>query len=82
MNNFVDFCVKNEIRFNISDEEHYNAETYKVDEKEIVIHLYKYDCKGGKHVGLAELRDEGLKLEDVCLAFAKDFNDFCEKVGE
>lgn len=82
MNKFIDFCIKNEIRFNISDVEHYNTDTYEVDEKEIAINLYWYDCKSVKHVGLAELRDEGLNFEDVCYSFAKDFNDFCEKVCE
>lgn len=73
MNKFVDFCVSNEITFDISN---------VINSKEIVINLYKYDCKSGKHVGLSELRDEGLDLEDICLDFAKNFNDFCEKVGE
>ena len=82
MNNFIEFCIRNEIRFNISDVEHYNAETYKVDGKEIEITLYKYHNDVKQYVKLAELRDEGLDLEDICLDFAKNFNDFCEKVGE
>jgi hypothetical protein len=82
MNNFVEFCVRNEIRFNISDVGYWDDENPAVRLKEIVIELYKYNCKGGKHVGLAELRDKGLDLEDICLDFAKNFNDFCEKVGE
>lgn len=73
MNNFVEFCVRNEIRFDISN---------LINSKEIVINLYKYDCKAGKCVKLTELRDEGLDLDDICLDFAKNFNDFCEKVGE
>lgn len=82
MNKFIEFCIKNEIRFNISDVEHYNVETYEVDEKEIEIALYKYDNSVKQHVKLTDLTEEGLNIEDVCLDFAKDFNNFCEKVGE
>ena len=82
MNKFIEFCIKNEIRFNICDVEHYNAEIYKVDGKEIEISLYKYNNDVKQHVKLTDLTDEGLKFEEVCLDFAKDFNDFCEKVCE
>ena len=87
MNKFIEFCIKNEIRFNISDETALNIsdEGYYDDEnrlKVIEIALYKYRNKVEQYIKLSELRDEGLKLEDVCYYFARDFNDFCEKVGE
>jgi hypothetical protein len=82
MNNFVEFCVRNEIRFNISDVGYYDDENPTVDLKVIEVTLFKYCNKTEKHIRLTELRDEGLDLDDVCLDFAKDFNNFCEKVGE
>ena len=82
MNNFIEFCIRNNISFNINDEEIYNNETYEVEGKSIEITLYRRHNYIERHVKLTDLTEEGLKFEDVCLAFAKDFHDICEKVGE
>ena len=77
MNNFIEFCNKNGIQFSICDDGYY-------DDKPNVIEfvLFKYHSRVEKRIRLDELGDEGLKFEEVCLDFARDFNDFCEKVGE
>lgn len=82
MNKFIEFCIKNEIKFSICDVGYYNDENPAINLKEIEVILFKYRNKCETHIRLTELTEEGLKLEDVCLDFAKDFNDFCEKVGE
>ena len=82
MNNFVEFCVRNDIQFSICDNGYYNDENPAVNLKELEITLFKNRNRAEKHISIGELRDEGLDLEDICLDFAKNFNDFCEKVGE
>ena len=78
MNKFMEFCIRNEIKVSICNVGNYND----VNLNEIEVILFKYRNKCEKHIRLFELTEEGLKLEDVCLYFAKDFNDFCEKVGK
>lgn len=82
MNEFIEFCIKNGIQFSICDNGYYNDENPSVNLKEIEIDLFKYRHRAEKRISIAELTEEGLNFEDVCLDFAKDFNDFCEKVGE
>ena len=82
MNKFIEFCIRNEIKFSICDAGYYDDKNPEVFLKEIEIILFKNGNKVEKNIKLSELRDEGLKFEDVCFAFARDFNDFCEKVGD
>ena len=82
MNKLMEFCAWNEIKVSICDVGYYNDENPDVRLTEVEIILFKYFNKAEKHIKLTELIDEGFELEDVCLAFAKDFNEFCEKVGE
>lgn len=82
MNKFIEFCIKNKIQFSICDNGCYDDENPSVNLKEIEIDLFKYRHRVEKRISITELRDEGLNIEDICLDFAKDFNDFCEKVGE
>lgn len=82
MNDFIEFCIRNGIQFSICDNGYYNDDKPAVNLKEIEIDLFKYRHRAEKRISIGELTEEGLIFEDVCLDFAKDFNDFCEKVGE
>ena len=89
-NDFIEYCEHCDIHWNIYHTDNYirpeSAEecigTDRIPDHCIEIDLYKYSHRCETHINIKELFEEGYKFDTYLLGLAKDFNNFCEKVGE